>query len=759
MKQKSASLKQKIDQNLGRSAFFLMLLSWVALTPAGAQSPAEVQPWRKSLQTSHKTSQTTAGGEVEVLTDVSRVDMALQRQPIEMAISILATAAKKTIILGDEIQSKQVTAFFKNIPVDQALHAFAKAQKLCIVESRDCILLISRQEYLSNYAKTEMVQLKHADPDALFKAIVGQDAARNDLLVTGRPDSRTHTLILKGDPEQIADVREACLSLDRSMTSEVFAIRYASVVTVAKEITDALRNGNGTGGGLTSGGGGATGTPGASGAAGTSGGIAVGCVVPDERSNKLIVHETPENIEFCRNIIQSLDVAVETRVFATGNIDPKTIADQIKKGELGGTEKGDKGVKSTLTADATVQVVEGTNQIIVTDTPERLTILDKIMREMNSNIATLVIQPKNSTPEQLATVLKSAYPNIMVTTDPRSGSLIITGHRERVEEVEKLIQTIDAEDNIQVEIEAKIMLVSSDKLKEYGMRIYGQDLDGLTETFANVSVNPNFPADSPKAIGQVLGNPPNGVLPKPIKSSGNYLEVLQPNIQVQAVVKALERDGDTKMLANPRVRTLNGISSTFFSGSKEPYKTTTLQNTQSIENVQYEQVGVNFTVTPYVSPSQSIMLTVTTDFSTLREIRDGIPVIDTRKTESTVQANSKETILLGGLISEESADQGGGIPLLRSIPGLGLLFGNKHRSLSKKEMLIVITPVILDKTMAAKETLEHAKAGYPIIEREFPKIDPAGPASAKDKPGAGLFDPPTPAKTTLSTASPVVPRP
>jgi len=85
-----------------------------------------------------------------------------------------------------------------------------------------------------------------------------------------------------------------------------------------------------------------------------------------------------------------------------------------------------------------------------------------------------------------------------------------------------------------------------------------------------------------------MGNPPNGPIENPVKSTPNFLEALQPNINAQAVVRALESDGDTKLLSSPKMRVLVGRSSTLFSGSSEPYRETTFQNNQSVETVKFK---------------------------------------------------------------------------------------------------------------------------------------------------------------------------
>lgn len=694
---------------------------------------AEEPTWRKGLE---RGSQAT-------------LDMKISKQQIETVITMFAGATKKAIILGEGVKGREVTAFFQNTPFDKALRSFAAAHGFCVVEDEECILLVTRQEFMAHFAKTLILPVKNADPEVLAAAIEGFQKTLREALITvsveprtrslilrGDPeqveslrriaqeldesmpryghaeilllkhanpealanilkgggvgkggegvpkispvnisfDSRTRALILTGDPEQIEIIKSTARQLDESLATEVFNVRFASVNSIARAIKEALRISE----------------------------QSIGSVVVDERTNRLIINEIPENLEVCKRIIASLDIPVETRVFSTGMIDPKLIAEQIRKGELGGGDKE----KGRPASETNVQVVEGTSQIIVTDTVERLIILEKVMEELNRNIETRVVMPHNATPDEIAGVLKTSFPDVPVSTDPRTGSLVITAHRDRIDQINSLISQLDAKENVQVEIEAKIMLVSSDKLKQVGLRIYGHDLDGFNETLMDATINPNFLADSPKNIGSPLGNPPGGPITNPLKDTRNYLEVLQPNIHAQAIVRALESDGDTKILSNPKLRMLMGKPSVIFSGSNEPYRETTFQNEQAVENVKFIDVGVTLQVIAFVSPSDILTLDVQTEFSNLREVRDGIPVIDTRRVQTTAEARNGETIFLGGLITQEEGSIWSGIPILRSIPLLGYLFGEKKQSAIERELLIVLRPIIMSRDNAQLEISE-----------------------------------------------------
>lgn len=133
-----------------------------------------------------------------------------------------------------------------------------------------------------------------------------------------------------------------------------------------------------------------------------------------------------------------------------------------------------------------------------------------------------------------------------------------------------------------------------------------------------------------------------------------------------------------------------------------------------MESVKFAKVGIDFKVTPFISPGGTIMLDIVTEFSSLRGIRDGIPVVDRRNAQSVVQARNNETVLLGGLINEECSDQKAGIPGLRSIPHLGMLFGAKRNRMLERELIIVITPRIVNTRVLG--TIESAKSAFPRLQ-------------------------------------------
>jgi type II secretory pathway component GspD/PulD (secretin) len=654
--------------------------------------------------------------------DGAPINLDISQQPLENAVSMLAKVGKKTILLGQGAKGEKIQASFKDVPFLKALRQLATSQNLCVVEVEDALVLVTRQEYMAMYAKTEVVPLKRANPDAVARLLVSptEKGALLDVL----SDTRARNLVLHGSPEQIQEAKKVAEDLDKNLTKKIFNIHYASAAVLADTIKNMLQGGGE--------------------------GKSVGSIVLDERSNSLIIYETSENLETCEGIISSFDVRVESRVFSVGKLDPKTVASQISNGEftgaassqasaskgaLSGLPTGSTGGATGSTGGATgstggmssrrlssgknastalgtsstnVQVVDGTNQIVVTDTPERLEILAKVMEELNSNVGTTILRPRNALPTDVATLLKTSFPEAVATVDSRTGSIIITAHRDRLKEIEALVEKVDKDENVEIDIAAKIMLVSTSKLKAYGVRIYGESFGETGETLLNGTINPNFLADATKSVGSSLGNPTDGPITNPTKTSSNYLQSLQPNIQAQALVRAIASDSDTNILSNPKLRMMVGKTSTIFSGAKEPYTETTTTDSSTVESVKFTDTGVTLEVTPYLQPDNLLTLDVSTNFSTLREYINSVPVVETRTVQTTVQTVSGDTIFLGGLINQTDTKSKSGIPVLRSIPGLGVLFGAKSGNAVKSELLVVLTPNIVPKyvgTAALKKTM------------------------------------------------------
>jgi type IV pilus assembly protein PilQ len=161
-----------------------------------------------------------------------------------------------------------------------------------------------------------------------------------------------------------------------------------------------------------------------------------------------------------------------------------------------------------------------------------------------------------------------------------------------------------------------------------------------------------------------------------------------------------ETDATTRVIARPKLATLDNKEANIKQGEKIPYETTSQAGTQ----VQFIDAVLSLTVTPHVTPDQSILMKVkvTRDArGTFRSPINQVPSIDNREASTEVLVKDGETLVIGGIYQSENQEAMQGIPWLMQIPVLGWLFKNRETIDTKTELLIFITPTIIHQAQAA----------------------------------------------------------
>jgi type IV pilus assembly protein PilQ len=161
-----------------------------------------------------------------------------------------------------------------------------------------------------------------------------------------------------------------------------------------------------------------------------------------------------------------------------------------------------------------------------------------------------------------------------------------------------------------------------------------------------------------------------------------------------------ETDATTRVIARPKLATLDNKEANIKQGEKIPYETTSQAGTQ----VQFIDAVLSLTVTPHVTPDQSILMKVhiTRDArGTFRSPINQVPSIDNREASTEVLVKDGETLVIGGIYQSQNEETQVGIPWLMQIPVLGWLFKNRETIDTKTELLIFITPTIIHQAKAA----------------------------------------------------------
>jgi general secretion pathway protein D len=188
---------------------------------------------------------------------------------------------------------------------------------------------------------------------------------------------------------------------------------------------------------------------------------------------------------------------------------------------------------------------------------------------------------------------------------------------------------------------------------------------------------------------------------------------------ILAAIDALATDSQARVLSNPKVMARNGETATIQVGSEVPI-VTTQQTTGAVggnpfpgggangvlQQIQYRSTGVILTVRPVINSGNRLDLDVMQEVSSATATETGVtstPTISTRRIETKLSLRDGSTVLLGGLISRDTSTSKGGVPLLKDIPLLGAAFRNRSESVQERELLVMITPYVVNDDFEAEE--------------------------------------------------------
>lgn len=281
------------------------------------------------------------------------------------------------------------------------------------------------------------------------------------------------------------------------------------------------------------------------------------------------------------------------------------------------------------------------------------------------------------------TVTKSLSADGGIALDKRTNSLIITDNEDQLGQVAALISELDRP-TAQVMIEARIVETTTNFAKELGIRWgFRRDFEGGdTEVYGTAGSNSliNLPSDPIYGgIGASFG-----------KLSGSY--------DLDIELTAMEDKGVGKIVSSPRIATLNNQEANIRSGVEIPLQEVRVESGVGTSEVDFVEAVLSLTVTPQVTSGGDIILHIEADRSVpdWTRIIDGIPAINTREAQTQVMVKDGETVVIGGLLQESEAQDKSRVPLLSDIPIIGAAFQNKAQIHDTEELLIFITPKVIN---------------------------------------------------------------
>jgi pilus assembly protein CpaC len=178
-----------------------------------------------------------------------------------------------------------------------------------------------------------------------------------------------------------------------------------------------------------------------------------------------------------------------------------------------------------------------------------------------------------------------------------------------------------------------------------------------------------------------------------------------------AILRALETDGLARTLAEPNLTALTGQEAKFRAGGDIPYRTCDTERVIGAPirssadcTVEFREVGVSLSFVPTVLGNNRINLKLSTEVSELGQLIDGIPAVDTRSAESTVELPDGGSMMVAGLIKETTRQNTNGFPGLKKLPVLGALFRSREFQANETELVVIITPYVVNPVAQSKLT-------------------------------------------------------
>jgi len=288
---------------------------------------------------------------------------------------------------------------------------------------------------------------------------------------------------------------------------------------------------------------------------------------------------------------------------------------------------------------------------------------------------------------------------VRIEADETHNSLLIAASPRDYELIRQVLQGLDVPP-LQVLIEVTVAEVALNDRLRYGVEYY------INSGKANVLLS--------------NGSSPLGISPT---VPGFALSWVSGNFQPRAILEALSDVTETRVISTPRLLVLSNQTARLQVGDVVPIITqsatsTVTSNPLILNNVTYKETGVVLEVTPRVNSggyvtmdvNQAVSDVVNTTTSTIDS-----PTIRQRRLTSTISVKTGESILLGGLIQQQSNRESSGIPVLSEIPGLGSLFGTRNNNSGRTELIMLMTPHVISNDDEARDLTAR-------VERQFQAV-------------------------------------
>jgi general secretion pathway protein D len=449
-------------------------------------------------------------------------------------------------------------------------------------------------------------------------------------------------------------------------------------------------------------------------------------------ANALIISDHLANIRRISKIIEELDSPSKYELEVV-QLQEAWVGDMVKLlEELAPTELGKSAGKGAANKFSVVADQRSNRLILRGDEPFRekmRELIGKLDQPSATGGKTKVVRLKHADAEGLAELLKGLMGSISsegakgknqkseatVYADESINALVIRAEPSVIQELDGIIEQLDVR-RAQVLIEAAIVEISDASNNSLGVQWAmfdkGGSVPGIFTNFSEIGLSAanvlgalvaNDGGDGIDASS--VGSPSTGITAGIGATSGS--------VSWGALIQALEGDASANVLSTPKLITMDNQESSIIVGENVPIITG--QSTSSgagtadpFTTIERQDVGVKLIVTPSISEGDLVRLEIEQEISGVKDSTAGADITTTkRQIKTNVLADNGETIILGGLISDNLVTSESKVPLLGDIPWLGRLFSSTSTKVDKQNLIVFLRPTILrDKEATRAVTVE-----------------------------------------------------
>ncbi len=280
-----------------------------------------------------------------------------------------------------------------------------------------------------------------------------------------------------------------------------------------------------------------------------------------------------------------------------------------------------------------------------------------------------------------------------VSVDPRTNNLLVRDTPSQIRAVRKLVTKLDRPTR-QVMIEARIVKIDTSFERNLGIRWGGQYWTNSEYAFPNtIQASGSLSGAQEGTSDLVVDLPASGVGAGAAASVGFRLGHVINNATLDLELTAVEAEGNGKIISSPRVVTANQQEATIEQGTEIPYQKATSSGATSVS---FKKAVLSLEVTPQITPDKRLILDVNASNDSRGVDTVAGPTINTEEVETQVLVDNGETVVIGGIYAKTERKDEAGVPVLRHIPLLGWLFETTSKTSEKTELLIFLTPRILE---------------------------------------------------------------